>query len=95
MARQVYQDAYSDDGKVWHWLSNNAVCPLDACEKYGIPCDKESQKVALSAYYDEIVSRLREQANAEPSDEERYEMRAAFGPGVEVVNILTGRRTRT
>ena len=30
----------------------------------------------------------------EISDEERYEMEAAFGTGVEVVNIITGQRTQ-
>lgn len=31
----------------------------------------------------------------EPSAEERFELAAAFGPGVEVVNVITGRRTTT
>ena len=31
----------------------------------------------------------------EPSGEEAFEMRAAFGPGVEVVDVFTGRRHRT
>lgn len=30
-----------------------------------------------------------------PSDEERFEARAAFGPGVELVNVLTGHKWRT
>lgn len=30
-----------------------------------------------------------------PDAEEMYEMRAAFGEGVEVVNIITGQVTRT
>jgi hypothetical protein len=32
-------------------------------------------------------------ANHVPSSEELFEMRAAFGEGAEVVNVLTGRRT--
>ena len=31
----------------------------------------------------------------EADDEEAFEMRAAFGEGVEVVNIITGKRRRT
>jgi hypothetical protein len=38
-------------------------------------------------------------AQASRTDEEiaehNYELRAAFGPGEEVVNIITGKRTRT
>lgn len=32
---------------------------------------------------------------AEQRAEHDYELRAAFGPGVEVVNVITGRRTTT
>ena len=32
--------------------------------------------------------------SAEEIAEERYEMRAAFGPGETVVNVLTGERTK-
>jgi hypothetical protein len=34
------------------------------------------------------------QRNVKPSNEELSEMRAAFGEGTEVVNIITGRRTQ-
>lgn len=30
-----------------------------------------------------------------PSDEERFEARAAFGPGEEIVNVITGHKWRT
>jgi hypothetical protein len=30
-----------------------------------------------------------------PSDEERYEARAAMGEGVEMVNVITGHKWRT
>jgi hypothetical protein len=32
---------------------------------------------------------------AEQEAEHAFELRAAFGPGVEVVNVITGRRTVT
>lgn len=83
-------DAYTDDGgRTWHWVSNDAVCPLDACQSYGIPCDPEAQAAArleeLSAFAAEYRARYRG-----PSPEQRMEARAAHGPGVTLVNVITG-----
>ena len=41
------------------------------------------------------VAALEESLRAEAEAEERFEARAAFGPGVEVVDIITGRRYTT
>jgi len=41
----------------------------------------------------EEYKKNRANRSAEEIAEERYEMRAAFGPGETVVNVLTGERT--
>jgi hypothetical protein len=51
-----------------------------------------SRKWETQAFLDAYRERM---ANHVPSDEERFEMRAAFGEGVEVVNVITGKVTRT
>jgi hypothetical protein len=88
--------AYTDDGKVWRWKSNDKVLMLETCEEYGVPCDKVAQAAARSAELDKFFEEYRKQRkNHQPSAEEQFEMEAAFGPGVEVVNIITGQRFRT
>ena len=89
--------AYTKDGgKTWQWQSNDAYCPLDACKAYNIPCDVVLQEQARSKQLHEFLERYRQQqAKVEPSAEEQYEMRAAFGPGATITNILTGRKYTT
>jgi hypothetical protein len=98
MARIVREqdEAYSDDnGKTWHWLTNNSPCPLDACKKYGIPCDPVAQAAAIEKHMDDFIAEYRRHQPAVPSPEEQFAMRAAFGPNAEVVDVITGRRFRT
>ncbi len=81
-------NAYSDDnGKTWRWECNNAVIAVDVCKAYGIPCDPKEQSEATTAYVKEILSHYKPRIL---TPEELYEMRAAFGEGKKVVNILTG-----
>jgi hypothetical protein len=88
-------EAYTDDGLVWRWVSNNSVCPLDAAQQYGIPVNEAAQIETRDrenrAFLEEYRQRM---AKHVPSDEEMYEMRAAFGPGAKVVNVVTGRITQ-
>jgi len=88
-------EAYTDDGKVWRWVSNNACCPLDICPEYGIPVDVEAQKKAREIDLDRELAEYRKaQKNRKPSAEELFEMRAAFGEGATVVNVITGREIK-
>ena len=43
----------------------------------------------------ESIAAYRAAQPATPSSEEVFEARAAFGPGVEVVDVFTGRKFRT
>jgi hypothetical protein len=88
--------AYSDDdGKTWRWNTNNRPCPLHACKDYGIPCDPEAQQAAIDTHMDAFIAEYRATQPAVPSLEEQHEMRAAFGPGKEIVDVITGRRFTT
>lgn len=57
-------------------------CPPEQVRAY----EAESAK-SLAAY-------RKSMENHRYSDEEMFEMRAAFGPGTTVVNVLTGKRTK-
>lgn len=88
--------AYTTDGLAWRWASNGRVVPLDAAADYGIPVNVEAQTRDRDLETAAFVADYRAaQRNRRPSAEERFELRAAFGPGRTVVNVLTGRRTRT
>ena len=92
--REYTSEAYTEDGgRTWRWVSNDRVCPVDACKEYGIPCDPVAQEVARDTEVDAFLAAYREN-DPVPSDEERFEARAAFGEGAELVNIITGRRWR-
>ena len=89
-------EAYTEDnGKTWKWTSNDACCPMDACEEFGIPCDKVAQQAALNEQLEAFAKEYHAaMKNHKYSDEEMFEMRSAFGEGTTVVNVLTGKRTK-
>jgi hypothetical protein len=86
----------SEDYKIIRWASNDAVIPSDIMEKLewphkGIMGDARAKQTqdALNQYFVNQAQRTPEQIA-----EEQFEMRAAFGAGAEVVNIITGKRTQ-
>lgn len=88
-------EAYTDDGKVWRWVSSDNCVPEDCAMEYGIPIDRAAQAVAHNADLTTFAASYREaMANRPPAEveAERREARAAHGPGVELVNIITGTR---
>jgi hypothetical protein len=94
--RTFTSTAYTDDGKVWKWDTNDRPVPLDAAKSYGIPIDPEAQKAAEDAYVDAFITEYRDaRKNYQPSAEEQYEMRAAFGSGKDIVDVITGQRFKT
>lgn len=85
------------DGQVYRWTSNNRVPPADAIKSYGI--DKLPmfhQRTHDIVREEETLAALEEyrerMKDYQPSAEEIHEMRAAFGPGATVVNVITGQR---
>jgi len=93
--KTFFQDTTFTDG-VYRWQSNGAVPPADVldCVADLIPAavlehctgvrDRETQEF-LAAY---------RQNAQEPNAEQLADLRAAFGPGAEVVNVVTGKKIR-
>lgn len=87
------------NGKVWVWSSNGRVPPMDAISAYGIDklpgFDKALHDSIRSEQTSSFLADYAEKMKSwEPSAEELYEMRAAFGPGATVVNVVTGKRVK-
>lgn len=83
---------------VYVWASDGRVPPVDAVAEYGI--DKLPgfnralhDKARSEQVHMAIEEYRRGTDDNEPSREERFEVRAAFGPGM-VINVLTGKRYR-
>lgn len=80
---------------VLRWKSNDAVVPRFVYDEAFVVCPPE-QGAAYDTETSRFISKYRaSQAARAPSAEEQFEMRAAFGPGVDVVDVLSGRRHRT
>lgn len=87
------------DNGVYVWTTNGRVPPKDSISSYGIDklpgFDKalhdrvreEQTRKALEMYRESME-------DYEPSGEHLFEMRAAFGPGATVVDIVTGKKVR-
>lgn len=81
---------WTDDDGALHWCSNDTPVPLDVF-KDALQVPPAAQQVVRDQHTAEFLARYREQMkDYQPSDEERFEMRAAFGPGETVVNVITG-----
>lgn len=89
------KDAYVIDG-VPYWKSNNRIPPTDILEFWAycnLPINLEKSLQAREAETSAFLTQYREQmANHVPSGEELFEMRAAFGAGATVVNVVTGKK---
>lgn len=82
---------------VVRWNSNGRVPPrdvLDLWKHVGKPFDHDRSVKAGEKETIEFLAAYR-MANRDrkPDPEELAEMRVAFGPGAEVVDVITGRRT--
>lgn len=88
------KDAYQDDEGVYRWKSNNHVPFSDMLECWNLDPETFAKCVAAreaddSKFIAEYKERMK---NYVPSAEEMYEMRAAFGEGETVVNVITGEK---
>ena len=86
--------AYIDANGIRRWVSNDAIIP-PFVYKDAAAVMPEADQAAYKAETAAFLTEYREQQrNREPSAEELFEMRAAFGPGERVVNVITGRVTQ-
>lgn len=80
---------------VLYWRANGAVVPPHVYKDAELDCPA-AQRTAYEKQERAFIAEYRRvQGKRKPSAEEMHEMRAAFGPGKTLVNVLTGRRTRT
>jgi hypothetical protein len=96
----LWADAIVENG-IPRWRSNQQVPPLDILDVWklhGDPTmvfDYAASEIAKEADDDRFIAAYRERMrNHVPSAEELFEMRAAFGAGATVVNVITGQRTK-
>ena len=87
------EDAYQDDEGVWRWKSNDRVPFDDMLQDWAVSSSTmEKCRKARDNDNEKFIKEYRERMkDYVPSNETLYEMRAAFGEGVEVVNVITGK----
>lgn len=92
---EFYTRATVTDGVV-RWTSNDRVPPSDILEFWHHIGKKFDYEKSLKVQEEENAAFLenyrKQMENYVPSQEERYEMEAAFGKGATVVNVLTGKK---
>lgn len=96
---KFYTDASVDENGVVTWNSNGNVPPEDILEFWeyvGITgFNREASDAERERQTNEFLTAYRkQQENHKPSQEELYEMRAAFGEGTTVVNVITGKEIK-
>ena len=90
--------AVGPDG-IGRWTTNGHAIPDDCAAMFAAfglapGLDVAATVAANEAETREAIERYRTSQPARPSAEEVAEMRAAFGSGAEVVNVITGRVTK-
>ena len=96
--RQMNGEIFFGADGVVRWTSNNRVMPKDCREilshtAYRDLFDEEASRAAEDAETAASLEAYRKNYQG-PSEEEKAEMRAAFGTGSTVVDIITGERIR-
>ena len=93
LQEQLKTETYEKGGALY-WKSNDTPVPMDVFRDAMVEAPA-AQKAARDAHTDQFVANYRKaMENHVPSDEEMFEMRAAFGPGTTVVNVITGKETK-
>ncbi len=96
VAAKLPTDATIMNG-VMRWKSNNNVPPqeiIDLAAFLGFGVDAEKCGLARDADTKAFLDAYRASYTG-PCDEEKYEARAAFGPDVELINVITGHKWTT
>jgi len=85
--------------RVARWSTNNRCLFVDAAEYYrdehGLDIDLEAQDAVKRTEDRAAIMAYVANQPLIPSPEEQYEMEAAFGPGVQVVDVFSGRTHTT
>lgn len=92
--KQLREETFERNGALV-WKASGNVVPMDVFRDAGYLPPK-SQKAERDRQVDEhLAEYLERMKNYQPSEEEMFEMRAAFGPGETIVNIITGKVVNT
>ena len=96
--RQMNGEIFFGADGVVRWTSNHRVMPKDCREilahsAYRDLFDEEASRAAEDAETAASLEAYRKNYQG-PSEEEKAEMRAAFGTGSTVVDVITGKRIR-
>ena len=87
-----------DEYGIAYWKTNNHAVPADIAYmgKYGgLPIDLEMTKELEDRQAEQAISAYRERMKDHVyTEEELWEMRAAFGEGTTVIDAITGRKIR-
>ena len=92
----VKTDAIVEEDGAIRWISSGNYIPDDYCEKLeygGYNFSREATRIKKDEQQSKFAEEYRERMkNYKPSKEELYEMKCAFGEGVEIVDIITGQK---
>lgn len=83
---------------VIRWNSNGRVPPADVvalAAHIGLAIDTAACTAARDTETAQFLAKYRKARAGGPTAEERGEARAAFGPGVDLVDVITGHKWRT
>ena len=86
-------EATVDENGVIRWNSNGGCIPDDYCEKLeygGFEFSREATREARELEDAEFIRQYKA-FKCEPTEEQLAEMRATFGAGTKVVDIMSGR----
>ncbi len=82
------------DGVIYVWKKSNNIVPPSFFRENKIDMP-EHQQAAHDEDQDRFLAEYRERMKDwQPDAETLFEMRAAFGPGEEVVNVITGQKIK-
>lgn len=89
-------DAVVEEDGAIRWISNGKYIPDDFCEKLeyqGFDFSREATRIAREKQTDKFLEEYRTHCKTAAESEELVnEMRAAFGAGTTVINVITGKR---
>ena len=92
--QQEIMDRSYEDGDLRRWIESDNVVPPWVFEEAGLPVS-EAYQMAYDEDTAKTLADYRERMmDHEYSHEELCEMRAAFGEGETVVNVITGQRIK-
>lgn len=94
LLRSFDEDAVVDQAGVVRWKTNGQVPPREVLEFWAYaqkPFDLEASLRALEEDVERFIQEYRRRWRP-PGPEALAELRAAFGPGAVVVDVLAGRR---